>query len=72
VEITREMLEVQRRRHVRDLRLVKKMDEAQFTAFNSNIRSLGGRGLMMTRLEAIQILHAMIALNSQLMHKATA
>ena len=62
VELTLEELQESREEHVRELKRIEKMSDAQFEAFKRNF-SLGFLDPSISRLEAIEILRSMICTN---------
>jgi hypothetical protein len=65
VALSSEDLERTRRRHLREIRIIEKMTDAQFDAFRRNF-SLGVCDPRISRQEAIQVLRSMIMTNLSL------
>ena len=65
VELTLEELEESRDEHVRELKRIEKMSDAQFEAFKRNF-TLGFLDPSIRRMEAIEILRSMICTNINL------
>ena len=69
--LSREELELSRRQHIRDLKIIERMSDDQFEAFKRNF-SLGVCDPKIRRREAIEVLKSMIMTNLSLQREREA
>jgi|TARA_Y100000294_G_C8391800_1_gene271117 hypothetical protein len=64
--VTRDQLQYMKEQHLKELRLISKMTDRQFTVFKANF-TLGRLDPAITRSEAKELLISMIAVNWRLL-----